>query len=112
MKALTGSIRGNPALPTFWKEALANFRDLDIKPSFLTREGALSQPIWHNLHIPPPAIRAPWARLWESLHTNVVHNVFKDGALTTPYNKEECSAYIDIEHLPETFMHEGRVIHT
>ena len=45
------------------------------------------------------------------LHTNVVHtsNVFKDGAFTTPYSREECSAYV--EHLPEAFMHEGRTIH-
>lgn len=108
-KVLTGSIRGNPALPVFWKEAIANFRKLDIQPSFLTREGALSQPIWHNPHIPPPGVRAPWARLWEALHTNVIHNVFKDGAFLTPYSKEECSAYL--EHLPGTFVHEGRSIH-
>eukprot|EP00967_Tisochrysis_lutea_P137561 scaffold247032_cov43-Tisochrysis_lutea.AAC.1 len=107
-KALTRSILGNPALPTFWKEALVNFRELDILPSFLTREGALSQPIWHNLHFPPRALRTAWARMWETLHANVVHNIFKGSTFTTPYSREECSA--NIEHLPEAFVHEGRTI--
>ena len=53
-KTLTRSIRGNPALPAFWKDALAHFRALRINRSLLSREGALSQPLWRNRHEPPP----------------------------------------------------------
>ena len=38
----------------------------------------------------------------------MVHNIFKDGAFTTPYSREECATYV--EHLPEVFKHEGRII--
>ena len=61
-------------------------------------------------HISPPLRCGPRGHACGNHYTQtVVHNVFKDGAFTTPYSKEECSAYI--EHLPETFAHEGRVIH-
>eukprot|EP00967_Tisochrysis_lutea_P059359 scaffold75678_cov31-Tisochrysis_lutea.AAC.3 len=53
-------------------------------PRLLSRPPS-SQEKGHNPHIPPPKIRAPLARLWESLHTNVAHNVYKDDAFTISF---------------------------
>ena len=36
MKTLTRSIRGNPALPAFWKDALATFRSLETNSPLTT----------------------------------------------------------------------------
>ena len=53
----------------------------------------------------PPITRVAWISLWESLHTYVVHNVYKDAEFTKPFSQEECAQYV--EHLPEIFYHAG-----
>eukprot|EP00967_Tisochrysis_lutea_P142297 scaffold262645_cov41-Tisochrysis_lutea.AAC.1 len=55
-RSLTASIRGNNTLPAFWKQALENFRKINILKESNTREGTRGSPIWHNLFHKPPAI--------------------------------------------------------
>jgi hypothetical protein len=67
IKTLIQSMRGNIALPTFWRQALAALRELPLTLTNLSKDGALSQPIWDNLHFPPPRISQLHIDRWESL---------------------------------------------
>jgi hypothetical protein len=52
IKTLIQSMRGNIALPTFWRQSLVALRELPLTLTNLSTDGALSQPIWDNLHFP------------------------------------------------------------
>eukprot|EP00962_Isochrysis_galbana_P050245 scaffold21698_cov122-Isochrysis_galbana.AAC.1 len=52
-KVLTKSMRGNIALPPFWSQALGALHELPLTQTSLSRDGALSQPIWDNRHFTP-----------------------------------------------------------
>jgi hypothetical protein len=53
INTLIQSMRGNIALPTFWRQTLAALREVPLTLTNLSTDGALSQPIWDNLHFPP-----------------------------------------------------------
>jgi hypothetical protein len=71
-------MRGNIALPLFWRQALEVLRELSLTQTQLTHEGALSQPIWDNRHFPLPSNPPILRDRWESLHVTVVHNLYGD----------------------------------
>jgi hypothetical protein len=78
MKTLTQSMRGNIALPTFRRQTLAALRELPLTLTNLSIDGALSQPIWDNLHFPPPSNPQLHRDRWESLQVTVLHNLYSD----------------------------------
>eukprot|EP00962_Isochrysis_galbana_P054051 scaffold25575_cov118-Isochrysis_galbana.AAC.3 len=71
-------MRGNIALPQFWSQALEALHELELTQTSLSRDGALSQPVWDNRHYLPPKIPPILRDRWESLQVTVVHNTFSD----------------------------------
>jgi len=65
-----------------------------MEPLTLSREGVLSQPLWHNPTHPVSGVQPKWAELWSSLECNVIHNVYSDYESTTPYTVKECAQYL------------------
>eukprot|EP00962_Isochrysis_galbana_P008715 scaffold2424_cov122-Isochrysis_galbana.AAC.1 len=96
-KVLTKSMRGNIALPPFWSQALNALHELPLVQTSLSRDGALSQPIWDNRHYPPPKIPPRLRDRWESLQVTVVHNTFSDREGTRHFTREENQSYIDTD---------------
>eukprot|EP00962_Isochrysis_galbana_P015064 scaffold4316_cov116-Isochrysis_galbana.AAC.4 len=90
-------MRGNIALPPFWSQALGALHELPLTQTSLSRDGALSQPIWDNRHYPPPKIPPRLRDRWESLQVTVVHNSFSDREGSSHFTKEENQSYIDTD---------------
>jgi hypothetical protein len=88
-------MRGNIALPTFWRQALAALRELPLTLTNLSTDGPLSQPIWDNLHFPPPSISQLQRDRWESLQVTVLHNLYYDREGKVPFTQEDNEKYID-----------------
>jgi exonuclease III len=97
VKTLSQSLRGNIALPLFWRQALTALRELTLSRTQLSLEGASSQPIWDNPHIPPPQIPPLFRDRWESLQVTVQHNLYSNLECTQLYTNEENTLYIDTE---------------
>jgi hypothetical protein len=55
----------------------------------LSTDGALSQPIWDNLHFPPPRISQLHRDRWESLQVTVLHNLYSDREGKVPFTQED-----------------------
>jgi hypothetical protein len=91
-------MRRNIALPTFWRQALAALRELPLTLTNLSTDGALSQPIWDNLHFPPPRISQLHRDRWESLQVTVLHNLYSDREGKVPFTQEDNEKYIDTEN--------------
>jgi hypothetical protein len=106
MKALIQSMRGNIALPTFWRQALAALRELPLTLTNLSTDGALSQPIWDNLHFPPPSISQQNRDRWESLQVTVLHNLYSDREGKVAFTRKDNENYIDIENNCHYFRNE------
>eukprot|EP00962_Isochrysis_galbana_P012147 scaffold3420_cov115-Isochrysis_galbana.AAC.6 len=88
-------MRGNIALPPFWSQALDALHELPLTQTSLSRDGALSQPIWdYNRHYPPPKFPPRLRDRWESLQVTVVHNTFSDREGSSHFTKEENQSYI------------------
>jgi hypothetical protein len=98
-KILTQSMRANIALPLFWRQALEALRELSLTQTQLTHEGALSQPIWDNMHFPPPSIPPILRDRWESLQVTVVHNLYGDREGRVPYTREDNAQYIKVMNM-------------
>jgi hypothetical protein len=100
MKTLIQSMRSNIALPTFWRQALAALRELPLTLTLtnLSTDGALSQPIWDNLHFPFPSISQLHRDRWESLQVTVLHNLYSDREGKAPFTQEDNEKYIDTEN--------------
>jgi predicted DNA-binding WGR domain protein len=98
-KQLIPSMRGNLALPTFWRQALAALRELPLTLTGLSPDGALSQPIptWDNLRFPPPSISKLHRDRWERLHVTVLHNLYSDREGKIPFTQDDNGKYIDTE---------------
>jgi hypothetical protein len=90
-------MRGNIALPVFWRQALDALKELDLTRIQLSTDGALSQPIWDNRHFPPPPIPKLFRDSWESLQVTVIHNMFSDLECKVRSDKETNASYIDME---------------
>jgi hypothetical protein len=84
-------------LSLFWRQALTALRELTLSRTQLSLEGASSQPIWDNPHIPPPQIPSLFRDRWESLQVTVQHNLYSNLECTQLYTNEENMLYIDIE---------------
>jgi hypothetical protein len=97
-KILTQSMRGNIALPKFWRQALDALHELPLTQIQLSQDGALSQPIWDNRHFPPPPITNRLRDRWESLQLTVAHNLFSDREGLSPFTKDENALYIDTKN--------------
>ena len=50
--------------------------------------------MWGSPTHPGPKLNPTWAKLWNKLECNAIHNVFKDYGANTPYNSEECAQYL------------------
>jgi hypothetical protein len=98
MKTLIQSMRSNIALPTFWRQALAALRELLLTLTNLSTDRALSQPIWDNLHFPPPSISQLHRDRRESLQVTVLHNLYSDREGKVPFTQEDNETYIDTEN--------------
>jgi hypothetical protein len=98
MKTLTQSMRGNIALPTFWRQALAALRELPLTLTNLSTGGALSQPKWDNLQFPPPSISQLLRDRWESLQVTVMHKLYSDREGKVLFTQEDNEKHIDTEH--------------
>lgn len=94
---LTDGIAGTSKLPAFWKQALNNIRELDLTSLKVSKEGALSQPVWGSPTHPGPKLNPTWAKLWNKLECNTLHNVFKDHEASTPYTIAAKSARNTLE---------------
>jgi hypothetical protein len=90
-------MRGNIALPPFWRQALEALRELTLTQTQLTHEGALSQPLWDNRHYLPPGIPPILRDRWDSLQVTVVHNLYADREGRVPFTREDNTLYIDTE---------------
>src|SRR6056297_2924645 len=93
-KDLTRSMRGNIALPSFWRQALDALKELTLTRTQLSRDGVLSQPIWDNRHLDPPPIPRAYRDRWESLQVTVVHNIFLDRKGETRHSRKTNSLYM------------------
>ena len=91
---LIDGIKGRSRIPVFWKQALANARALQLTRLKLSRDGALSQPIWCNPNHRGPSMHPRWAELWSKLECNAIHNVFKDHACVNAFTADECEQYL------------------
>jgi hypothetical protein len=90
-------MRGNIALPLFWRQALDALKELDLTRIQLSTDGALSQPIWDSRHFPPPPIPKLFRDRWESLQVTVIHNMLSDLEGKVRFDKETNASYIDME---------------
>jgi hypothetical protein len=90
-------MRGNIALPPFYRQALLALRELTLTQTSLSLDGALSQPIWDNPHYDPPRISQLFRDRWESFQLTVVHNAFSDRRGQTEFTKKDNNLYIDTE---------------
>jgi hypothetical protein len=90
-------MRGNIALPRFWRQALDALKELDLTRIQLSTDGALSQPIWDNRRFPPPPIAKLFRDRWESLQVTVIHNMFSDLEGKVRFDKETNASYIGME---------------
>jgi hypothetical protein len=91
-------MRGNIALPTFWRQALAALRELHLTLTDLSTDGALSQPIWDNLQFPTPRISQLHRDRWESLQVTVLHNPYSDREGKVLFTQEDNEKYIHTEN--------------
>jgi ubiquitin len=94
-KILIQSMRGNIALPKFWRQALDALHELPLTQIQQSQDGAMSQPIWDNRHYPPPPITNRLRDRWESLQLTVAHNRFSDREGLSPFTKDGNAQYID-----------------
>jgi hypothetical protein len=98
IKTLIQSLKGNIALPTFWRQALAALRELPLTLTNLSTDGALSQPIWDTLHFSPRRISQLHRDRWESLQVTVLHNLYSDREGKVSFTQEDNEKYIDTEN--------------
>jgi hypothetical protein len=108
IKTLIQSMRGNIALPTFCRQALAALRELPLTLTNLSTVGALSQPIWDNLHFPPPSISQLHRDRWGSLQVTVLHNLYSDREGKVPFTQEDNEKYIDTENNYHYFQNKNK----
>jgi hypothetical protein len=77
---------------------LAALRELPLTLTNLSTGGALSQPIWDNLHFTPWSISQLHRDRWESLQVTVLHNLYSDREGKVPFTQEDNEKYIDTEN--------------
>jgi hypothetical protein len=90
-------MRGNIALPLFWRQALDALKELDLTRIQLSTDGAPTQPIWDNRLLPPPPIPKLFRDRWESLEVTVIHTMCSDLEGKVRFDKETNASQINME---------------